>query len=430
MAPLLLKKFTLALDAEAFVDHFWYRTTFYEKFLVEKLKDLGVQISEWDPPISRVSTDGEGTIGNIHNNSLSAQMISSSSGAMTPAVTSNKRHRTVVSFHPAKISFPGLPSHAESIKKHSIEIVAQPSMTKVNIHEVNSFRGIPYSDYFNVITHWQVYSVKNANSMALAKECEVAIYLEFEFLKYTWLQGTIESNTKAELTEVFELWFETASHYLRLQMDNSHSNQSNHIAIHSSLSQQTDIAPSITAKKSGIKASHPSGVLSRQGNDSDYNSSHDEHLNKELEEHSSDNESREDDDEERHMLENIDLTEEGDEDDDLEEDDDLLFYDCEEGAMMPTNRSRKVARNGTGSGSNSVISLTEMMDYYNDQDNDNVSGQHQMDDKKKYSSSKVSSFSSQHYRQTSTHELAVQIVETVFVFVEFAFWQVSDHIIF
>lgn len=79
----------------------------------------------------------------------------------------------------------------------------------LSIKETNSFRGIPYADYFTVNTEWVVVS-----SSKETRECTVKILLDFEFMKSTWLQGTIESNTRAELLTVYELWYGTAEEHL------------------------------------------------------------------------------------------------------------------------------------------------------------------------------------------------------------------------
>jgi VAD1 Analog of StAR-related lipid transfer domain len=79
----------------------------------------------------------------------------------------------------------------------------------LSIKETNSFRGIPYADYFTVNTEWIAVS-----SSKETRECTVKILLDFEFMKSTWLQGTIESNTRAELLTVYELWYGTAEEYL------------------------------------------------------------------------------------------------------------------------------------------------------------------------------------------------------------------------
>ncbi len=76
------------------------------------------------------------------------------------------------------------------------------------MREVNTFRGIPYADYFNVISEWKVTDNND-------KGCTIQIFLDFKFHKSTWLQGTIESNTKAELLEVFEQWYEAVNHQIR-----------------------------------------------------------------------------------------------------------------------------------------------------------------------------------------------------------------------
>jgi len=73
---------------------------------------------------------------------------------------------------------------------------------KVLLKEVTSLQGIPYADYFNVVTDWTILSSSSGSSSS----CKVAISLDVKFLKSTWLQGTIESNTKAELVGVYELW--------------------------------------------------------------------------------------------------------------------------------------------------------------------------------------------------------------------------------
>ena len=80
MAPTVLKEFSLSIDIEEFMTIFWMDNTpgaFYETFLVEKLEDLDVCIGEWVEEAPNVKA------------------------------------RQIKSYHPSKISFPGLPSHAE-----------------------------------------------------------------------------------------------------------------------------------------------------------------------------------------------------------------------------------------------------------------------------------------------------------------------------
>lgn len=76
MSPVLLAEFTLGIDIDSFLAIFWHDNFFYESFLTEKLLDLSVNIGEW-------------------------------------STTSNIRSRNIRSYHPSKISFPGLASHAE-----------------------------------------------------------------------------------------------------------------------------------------------------------------------------------------------------------------------------------------------------------------------------------------------------------------------------
>lgn len=83
MAPSILKEFDLATDMHTFLSIFWYDRSWYEKFLTEKLLDLSVEISDW---------------------------------------TEQKdcKSRTVSSYHPSKVSFPGLPSHAEVLDSNFV----------------------------------------------------------------------------------------------------------------------------------------------------------------------------------------------------------------------------------------------------------------------------------------------------------------------
>ena len=93
------------------------------------------------------------------------------------------------------------------------------TITKISIKETNSFRGIPYSDYFHVVTDWEVLDTSRQQQTAGQDECVVSVYLNFVFFKSTWLQGTIESNTKAELMEVMDQWYESALHHMRMMLD-------------------------------------------------------------------------------------------------------------------------------------------------------------------------------------------------------------------
>lgn len=130
---------------------------------------------------------------------------------------------------------------------------ADGTVHKVNIKEVNSFRGIPYADYFNVNTEWIVVATApldnttGANSVTApiahsGRTVKVTIYLDFLFHKSTWLQGTIESNTKAELIGVYELWLESAQESLRRSLDRRHTTAHNLSSAHLRLATDTQAA--------------------------------------------------------------------------------------------------------------------------------------------------------------------------------------------
>lgn len=198
MPPVPITQFTLGVHIDTFLELFCRTSTWYEDFLTHKLMNLSVSVSDW-----------------------------------TPSVGNDKvLTRTIRSYHPSKISFPGLPSHAEvdmsittsldtshshnivyylqSWKVQTLEIISFENdvVEKVLLKEVTSLQGIPYADYFNVVTDWAIISSPSSSikQPGSSPSCKVSISLEVKFLKSTWLQGTIESNTKAELVGVYELW--------------------------------------------------------------------------------------------------------------------------------------------------------------------------------------------------------------------------------
>eukprot|EP01039_Chlorochromonas_danica_P006813 gene6813-7526_t len=331
MAPSLLKEFVLPISSDAFLDAFWLDSAWYEKFLKEKLKDIDITIEHW------------------------------AEDEKNPSV----KQRKIRSFHPANISFPGLPSHAESMKMQSLELCYRnDDQTKTIIKETNALIGIPYADYFTVHTEWVVLG-QNERSESL-----VYVYLEVKFLKYTWLQGTIESTTKAEMLQIIDAWMESAHHYIRQQPCSIHKGY-----------QVPDL------DKGAIEAIARSPPPEQEDDTVSIHS--------------------------RHSGQNVFVVgeEEAEGDSGVEEDrstsdfsvyisdeDDSLFYDCEDGEkalLMQRTTSHE-----------SVSSLGEMLG----------------------GSSK--SRKNKRLGSRSGHDLAVRIVETVFVLSQFSFWQLHQFYVY
>lgn len=78
MAPKLLADFTLPITLDMFLTLFWVEREWYDAFMRDKLENLEIEIADWE--------------------------ASASKDVMT---------RHIKSYHPSKISFPGLPSYAE-----------------------------------------------------------------------------------------------------------------------------------------------------------------------------------------------------------------------------------------------------------------------------------------------------------------------------
>lgn len=78
MAPKLLADFMLPISLDSFLTFFWVERTWCEAFMREKLENLEIDIADWE------------------------------AGANKDVMV-----RQIRSYHPSKISFPGLPSYAE-----------------------------------------------------------------------------------------------------------------------------------------------------------------------------------------------------------------------------------------------------------------------------------------------------------------------------
>jgi hypothetical protein len=181
----LLIEYQLPLNLACFL-HMWLDSEWNEYFLSDRLKDINVTVGEWE-------SDG-------------------GSDVLT---------RKMRSYHPSKISFPGMPSHAESFKTQQLFLPCRDHPRMLRIKETNVFRDIPYADYFNVVIEWDVSWPEKKASRHIRKSkgaavsdgedvCMVAIWVDFHFFKSTWLQSTIESNSRAELECVYDLWYDYA----------------------------------------------------------------------------------------------------------------------------------------------------------------------------------------------------------------------------
>lgn len=89
MTKTFLTQYHIPIDLDSFIELFWESRDFFESFLSMQLEDLSVQVGPWE------------IIENNNNHTSSAQIQSIS------------KQRQIRSYHPSRVSFPGLPSHAE-----------------------------------------------------------------------------------------------------------------------------------------------------------------------------------------------------------------------------------------------------------------------------------------------------------------------------
>ena len=157
----------LPVDMAMFVRIFWRDKDWFMEFLSGSLGDINIEVGDW---FKAEETEG-------------------------------KRVRHVKSHHPSKISFPGLPAHAESHKTQTMEYLLDRA-DRLYIRELNLLEGIPYADYFSITIEWCCMQVDGG--------IHVEVSVSITFHKSTWLQGTIEANTIAELKDLYALWYEKA----------------------------------------------------------------------------------------------------------------------------------------------------------------------------------------------------------------------------
>lgn len=242
---------------------------------------------------------------------------------------------------------------------------------KMELKESNSFRGIPYADYFNVNTEWTVTSIKNGRTNE-QPQCKVVVILDVVFQKSTWLQGTIESNTKAELLGVYDLWLETAEKYIVQRKGELAERLNQEEKARECTTGPPPPLPRISSEVGIAKSVMSSSLDSAGGVDEtgDVNSNY----------YVSDAE------------------------------EELVFFDCEEGEKLSLLSSTKFNRTTSGAFFwqqnnqpfgcfRSPSTAEELHDLYSQQRED---------------------------AQRSAHDVAVTIVETVFVLAEFSFWRVRN----
>jgi hypothetical protein len=186
----LIAEFALPINLQTFCNLFLYSNEWYENFLSKSLQDINISVSSWN------------------ENEIDQSKV-----------------REVKSHHPSKVSFPGLPSHAESMKIQ--KLILNSNGRSLELIETNKFSGIPMSDYFRVDTVWKVEEMGNSSPPAAIappastsfisqqefdEEINIRIRISCEvvFFQSTWLKGTIESNTKSELLSVFTLFKDAA----------------------------------------------------------------------------------------------------------------------------------------------------------------------------------------------------------------------------
>ena len=83
--------------------------------------------------------------------------------------------------------------------------------TSLTITETNTLLNIPYHEYFKIEKQWVITPNKTDDN---TNKCTIKIYVNVIFLKSTVLKGTIERQTKDEMSDMAEKWYKKVSDYL------------------------------------------------------------------------------------------------------------------------------------------------------------------------------------------------------------------------
>lgn len=172
-----LAEFNLDVDLRTTWRKFWRDEAFYFEYLKGQ-GDLDIVLGKWE---ATNTTGGSLSLG-----------------------------RSVECSHPVKVSFPGTPSHTRCFRRQSTSLGSERGSTTLTLTESMRFEGIPYSDYFTVQTVWRYVEARPvlAEGDIENGRCSVAVavFVEVQFVKSTWLKGTISSNTESECREALGTW--------------------------------------------------------------------------------------------------------------------------------------------------------------------------------------------------------------------------------
>jgi len=119
LESVILSEFSIPIDLNSFITYFWSDPVWYKNFLIEQLEDLNVVVGEWE-----------------ENSQLGNEII----------------NRTINSDHPSKVSFPGLPSHSQSIKLQTIQVFSLSYFNNRNTKYFISKLCFYYIKHFSYLT--------------------------------------------------------------------------------------------------------------------------------------------------------------------------------------------------------------------------------------------------------------------------------------
>lgn len=160
-----LAEIQIGVNLRKFTDIVWETADYITEFLIEKLYEKEIVVTEWT-------------------------LISS------PDDERVKYERTIDSQHPLPISLPWLPLFVQSSNVQCLEYDSQHN--NLRIVETSVIKGLPFVEPC-IITEWDVHELPTSS-------CLARITLRHSYDKSSWIQGMIESNSRTELIRFFQMW--------------------------------------------------------------------------------------------------------------------------------------------------------------------------------------------------------------------------------
>lgn len=205
LAPLI--RFTLPVNALAFLQYFWLEQTWYNGFLSKELANINIACESWRE--YRSENESLSALPQQLKPETSWQRLVRSDHAMA----ASQSHLKILGF---------IPDYAASHRRQSVHFI---DSQRYFIEETAWFDGIPFADAFEVCTQWHVREHKRNNAEVVDPltdqssfpltstnnpTSEIEVLCGVRWKRPCWAASLVSMQTKKELGQVLERWASSA----------------------------------------------------------------------------------------------------------------------------------------------------------------------------------------------------------------------------